>query len=260
MRMLKSGAAAPISQATIDAEAFNAFAAAGRDSKAASHGDSFGQITARLVEPLLDAAAIGPGAGMLDVATRPGYRRDDCKCAGPGQVDAGGRRSRRRAPLTEVLRQRDPDERRALAELHEGGSERYLAWAQQHDRVHAQPGPGALDAALADWQQAVAQHGPAQAVLIARDNQTRAALNDAAREHLRVHGALGVDHAYGPVTVAVGDRVICRRNDRFADVDNGTRGTVIETRETGLLLYTDAGTGASCPPATSPSMSNTATA
>jgi hypothetical protein len=62
------------------------------------------------------------------------------------------------------------------------------------------------------------------------------------------------------VTVAVGDRVICRRNDRFADVDNGTRGTVIETRETGLLLYTDAGTGASCPPATSPSMSNTATA
>jgi conjugative relaxase-like TrwC/TraI family protein len=144
--------------------------------------------------------------------------------------------------LSEVMRQRDPDERRALAELHDGGSERYLAWAQQHDRVHAHPGPGAVEAALADWRQAVAEHGPAQAVLIARDNHTRAALNDAAREHLRGQGALGADHAYGPVTVAVGDRVICRRNDRFADVDNGTRGTVLETRETGLLIGTDAGT------------------
>ena len=44
------------------------------------------------------------------------------------------------------------------------------------------------------------------------------------------------------MTVAVGDRVICRRNDRFADVDNGTRGSVIETRESGLLIRTDAGT------------------
>ena len=91
--------------------------------------------------------------------------------------------------LSEVMRQRDGDERRALAELHDGGSERYLAWAQRHDRVHAHPGPGAPDAALADWRQAVAEHGPAQAVLIARDNHTRAALNDAAREHLRAHGA-----------------------------------------------------------------------
>ena len=35
--------------------------------------------------------------------------------------------------------------------------------------------------------------------------------------------------------------MICRRNDRFADVDNGTRGTVLQARAEGLLLQTDAG-------------------
>ena len=39
----------------------------------------------------------------------------------------------------------------------------------------------------------------------------------------------------------VGDRIICWRNDRFADVDNGTRGTVLETRRQGLLFESDAG-------------------
>ena len=144
--------------------------------------------------------------------------------------------------LTAVMRQRDPDERRALAELHDGGAERYLRWAQQQRRVHAHAGAGAQDAALEGWRRAVGEHGPIQAVLIARDNATRASLNAAAREHLRGRGGLGEDHAYGPVSVAVGDRVICRRNDRFADVDNGTRGTVLETRENGLLIRSDAGT------------------
>jgi hypothetical protein len=41
--------------------------------------------------------------------------------------------------------------------------------------------------------------------------------------------------------VAVGDRVICRRNDRFADVDNGTRGTVRATHRDRVVIDTDAG-------------------
>ena len=100
---------------------------------------------------------------------------------------------------------------------------------------------GAIAAALEDWKRAAGEHGAAQAVLIARDNDTRAALNAAAREHVRALGQLGDDVDYGPVTVAVGERIICRRNDRFADVDNGTRGTVLETRPQGLLIETDAG-------------------
>jgi hypothetical protein len=44
------------------------------------------------------------------------------------------------------------------------------------------------------------------------DNDTRAALNTAARDHVHAQAQLGDDVDYGPVTVAVGDRIICRRN------------------------------------------------
>jgi hypothetical protein len=59
---------------------------------------------------------------------------------------------------------------------------------------------------------AVGEHGISQAVLIARDNDTRAALNTDARDHVHAQGQLGDDVDYGRVTVAVGDRIICRRN------------------------------------------------
>jgi hypothetical protein len=151
--------------------------------------------------------------------------------------------------LTQVMRQRDVDERRALAHLHDGRSGNYLEWADANGRLQVHSDAGALPAALADWQQAAGEHGFAQAVLIARDNDTRAALNQLAREHVRARGQLGVDVDYGPVTVAAGDRIICRRNDRFADVDNGTRATVLETREQGLLIRTDAGATRTLPAA-----------
>jgi SAM-dependent methyltransferase len=57
----------------IDADAFNAFEAAGWEHKAAGYEELFGQITARSIEPLLDAANVRRGARVLDVATGPGY-------------------------------------------------------------------------------------------------------------------------------------------------------------------------------------------
>ncbi len=57
----------------IDADAFTAFERAGWDRKAATYDRLFGQLTGRLVEPLLDAARIGTGDWVLDVATGPGY-------------------------------------------------------------------------------------------------------------------------------------------------------------------------------------------
>jgi SAM-dependent methyltransferase len=57
----------------IDADAFNAFEAAGWETKAAGYDRFFGAITSRLIEPLLDAASVGPGSRVLDVATGPGY-------------------------------------------------------------------------------------------------------------------------------------------------------------------------------------------
>ena len=55
------------------ADEFNAFEAAGWRAHAAGYDDFFGQITPRLVEPLLDAAGVGPSARVLDVASGPGY-------------------------------------------------------------------------------------------------------------------------------------------------------------------------------------------
>jgi SAM-dependent methyltransferase len=62
-----------MTEPTLDADAFNAFEAAGWQRQAAGYDDFFGPITMRLIEPLLDAAEVGRGARLLDVASGPGY-------------------------------------------------------------------------------------------------------------------------------------------------------------------------------------------
>jgi len=57
----------------IDADAFNAFEVAGWERQVAGYEDFFVPITARLAAPLLDAAAVGRGSAVLDVATGPGH-------------------------------------------------------------------------------------------------------------------------------------------------------------------------------------------
>jgi ubiquinone/menaquinone biosynthesis C-methylase UbiE len=59
--------------AEIDADAFNAFEAAGWEARAAGYDHFFGAFTSRLVDPLLDAAEVGRGVRVLDVASGPGY-------------------------------------------------------------------------------------------------------------------------------------------------------------------------------------------
>ena len=58
---------------TVDAAAFKAFEVAGWEHQAPTYDDFFGRITQRFVDPLLDAAGVGRGARVLDVATGPGY-------------------------------------------------------------------------------------------------------------------------------------------------------------------------------------------
>jgi hypothetical protein len=168
----------------------------------------------------------------------------------PGQlasVQAGGwlgavGRAIGAAQLTEVMRQRDPAERRALAALHDRLPARYLNWAGQAGRIQTfADATGAREQAIEEWQRAAAEVGLTQAVMIARDNETRAALNDAARELSRALGLLGEERSYGSVELAVGDRVICRRNDRVIDVDNGMRGTVRHLEAGRVVIDTDSG-------------------
>jgi SAM-dependent methyltransferase len=57
----------------VDPDAFDAFEAAGWEEKAVAYERFFGAITDRVVAPLLDAASVGVGARVLDVATGPGW-------------------------------------------------------------------------------------------------------------------------------------------------------------------------------------------
>jgi hypothetical protein len=77
--------------------------------------------------------------------------------------------------------------------------------------------------------------------MIARDNETRARLNELAREHRSELGELGVERSYGGTPIAVGERVICRHNDAHVGVDNGTRGTVRHVDALKVVLETDSG-------------------
>ncbi len=200
---------------------------------------------------IFDEAGMAPtrlSAQLLQAAERAGTKV--IAIGDPGQlasVQAGGWLGAVGRPLgavrlTEVMRQRDPVERRALAALHDLQPKRYLGWASRSGRIglfaeQAEACARAID----EWSHAAAGGGLEQAVMIARDNETRAALNDAARELWGALGLLGEERPYGPVEVAVGDRVICRRNDRLVDVDNGMRGTVRHVDADRVVIDTDSG-------------------
>ncbi len=191
-------------------------------------------------------AATRPSARLLQAAEQAGGKV--IAIGDPGQlasVQAGGwlgavGRALGTIRLTEVMRQREAGERRALGALHGRVPHRYLDWAQRAGRIETFGDPvAACERAVAEWQRVSQVAGAAQTVMIARDNDTRAVLNGAARELWRALGLLGEQHAYGPVQLAVGDRVICRHNDRRLDVDNGMRGTVRHLDADRVVIDTD---------------------
>jgi conjugative relaxase-like TrwC/TraI family protein len=193
-------------------------------------------------------AATRPSARLFEEAERANAKV--IAIGDPGQlssVQAGGwlgavARELGSGRLTEVMRQRDPSERRALGALHDHVPRHYLDWAERAGRIDTFGDPAeACERVVAEWGRAAADLGVAQAVMIARDNETRAALNDAARELWRALGLLGEERSYGSVELAVGDRVICRRNDGVIDVDNGMRGSVRHLEADRVVIHTDAG-------------------
>jgi ATP-dependent exoDNAse (exonuclease V) alpha subunit len=87
--------------------------------------------------------------------------------------------------------------------------------------------------------------------MIAHRRSDVAELNALARERMHRDGRLG-DHelATGTRAFAVGDRVIARRNDRRADVVNGTRAEVVgvDLERRSVSLRTADGTAANSTP------------
>ena len=198
--------------------------------------DQLGDTLPERCVVVFDEASMAPTratARLLEHAERAGAKV--VAIGDPGQlasVQAGGwlravGRDVGALRLTEVMRQRDLGERRALAALHDRIPDRYLDWATRAGRIDTfDDAASARAAAVAEWATAVGEVGVEEAVMIARDNDTRRALNTAARDLRRDQGELGEQRVYGRRELAVGDRVICRRNDAPLDVDNGTRGTV----------------------------------
>ena len=164
-------------------------------------------------------------------------------CAGDaGQlqsVPAGGAfRALAQAPealsLRQVLRQREPQHRAALAALHDGDGASYLGFLLARGALHVAGREEAVAGAVGQWAEAQAELPWGQAALIARDNALRAELNAHARAEARVRGwvtgpGLRVELAGGEEReYRVGERVIARQNRRDLDTDNGDRGTVTE--------------------------------
>ncbi len=196
---------------------------------------------------LFDEAAMAPtrqSASLFNYAERAGAKVIATGDAGQlPPVQAGGCFSAVTAEsggaaLRQVMRQRDPGERAALAALHDGEPDQYLAHKEAASEIWVHGAErDAADALLAEWNAARLEHGTADAVMVARDNTTRELLNDRARLILKQEAMLAPDgFVISRREFCVGDRVIARRNDRRRDVDNGTRATVSGIdRTTGTL-------------------------
>ncbi len=213
--------------------------------------EQLGEVLPERCVMILDEAGMAGtrlSARLLQAAERAGAKV--VAIGDPGQlasVQAGGwlRAVGKRLgvlKLTEVMRQRDPQERRALAALHGRKPKRYLEWAERAGRIETfEDFADARVQAVSEWERESASVGAGQAVMVARENETREQLNREAREVQRERGMLGEDRSYGGIAVAEGDRVICRHNDKKLDVDNGMRGTVRGVEESRVAIETDGG-------------------
>jgi ATP-dependent exoDNAse (exonuclease V) alpha subunit len=91
--------------------------------------------------------------------------------------------------LRQVLRQRDPAEREALAALHDGNADAYLEHKADDITIHATE-RDAVAAVVDAWLEARDREPDADVVMIARDNATREQLNHVARARLQRRGEL----------------------------------------------------------------------
>ena len=75
-----------MTESAIDADAFNAFEAAGWERQVGGYEGFFGPITSRAVGPMLDAAEVGQGTRVLDVASGPGYVAGEAAARGASVI------------------------------------------------------------------------------------------------------------------------------------------------------------------------------
>ena len=162
------------------------------------------------------------------------------------EIEAGGAFAGliERIGATELVENRRQDhawERAALDELRHGSPVKGLAAFDGASRIHLGASMAEARGQLVDAWMAATRSGDRSAMLAVNRTDV-AALNELARAALRDGGSLGPDVlTVGRLSVAIGDEVVCLRNDRRLEVTNGTRGVVRSADEYGLTVTTDSG-------------------
>ncbi len=145
--------------------------------------------------------------------------------------------------LTEIVRQRDPEERRALGRMHAGDVDAYITHQERRGRVayHA-----TIEQAVAAYTRNVRQVGFDQVALVVPTNAMAQLANELVRIHRWDNGELGKEGVIGGLRLAEGDRVVFRLNDhrnggKHLQVSNGDRGTVTRIHGLGAEVRLDSG-------------------
>src|SRR6266516_1314926 len=146
--------------------------------------------------------------------------------------------------LRENRRQQDELEREALARVRAGVGRDYLAYAEKRERLVVSESPVTTRARLlADWWEH-AHDDLAGNVMLALRRRDVADLNQLARSLMDADGRLGRERlSVAEREFAVGDRVVCLRNNTVLGVKNGTTGTVerVDVERRMLAIATDRG-------------------
>ncbi|MFL9841167.1 Ti-type conjugative transfer relaxase TraA [Sphingomonas sp. ST-64] len=148
--------------------------------------------------------------------------------------------------ITEVRRQREDWQRDATRHLATGCTGEAIRAYDEHNAVHAAPTRDeARDALIDRWDRDRAANPDASRIILTHTRDEVQALNTAARDRLRIAGALGDDvmlaTARGPRAFARGDRIMFLRNERDLGVKNGTLGTVESTSQVRMAVQLDDG-------------------
>ncbi len=148
--------------------------------------------------------------------------------------------------ITEVRRQHEDWQRDATRHLATGRTGEAIRAYGEHEAVHEAVTRADARGALIDrWDRVRIANPDASRIILTHTRDEVQALNTAARDRLRIAGALGEDVTitteHGPRAFARGDRIMFLRNERELGVKNGTLGTVESTSQVRMAVQLDDG-------------------
>jgi Ti-type conjugative transfer relaxase TraA len=202
--------------------------------------DEAGMVGTRQLERVLSHAA-GTGAKVVLVGDPQQLQAIEAGAAFRSIHERHGG-----AEIGEVRRQREDWQRNATRDLAAGRTGHALEAYRSHDMLHeAQTREQARGELIDRWDHDRQASPDRSRIILTHTNDEVRALNDAARERMRVAGALGDDVRLtverGARNFASGDRVMFLQNERGLGVKNGTLGTIERVSTQSMTVQADDG-------------------